>query len=393
MTLTRIKSTGIAPNAIVTSSIEEESITAEKLAANSITSEKIENDSITTEKIAANAITEIQLPVTVLANLLVAGDNITIEPNGRISATVVGSGAGEEIFITMLSVGGGGGGGGWSAPPVKGGGGGGAGGLFYSTNVPLRKNTDYFYSVGGGGAGGLASPTTSDDGPAGTPGSNTFLMSVASVTEYGVSNISAAVVFCGGGGGGAQAYGPVNINPSEGLSVIAASGGGGGVSPSAFVAYGGVGSNLVYPYGTVIGYPGAAGSNVTTPAALIGGGGGGAGGIGTAGGPGPSVTSPSGGPGISIDYGSGSIEYAKGGTGKTPVAAAGAEGTGSGGSAGQGAPGSAVAYAGGSGKIVIQLPNTLVLSSTYEYTPNTEIKENYNTYEFTGSGIFRIISA
>lgn len=48
--------------------------------------------------ISANAITEIQLSATTLANILVAGDNIIIEANARISSTGGGAGAAGESF-------------------------------------------------------------------------------------------------------------------------------------------------------------------------------------------------------------------------------------------------------------------------------------------------------
>lgn len=49
--------------------------------------------------IAANAITETQISVSALANVLIAGDNIVIEANARISSTGGGSGVGAgEIF-------------------------------------------------------------------------------------------------------------------------------------------------------------------------------------------------------------------------------------------------------------------------------------------------------
>jgi hypothetical protein len=50
--------------------------------------------------IAANAITETQISVSALANVLIAGDNIIIEANARISSTGGGGGVGGagEIF-------------------------------------------------------------------------------------------------------------------------------------------------------------------------------------------------------------------------------------------------------------------------------------------------------
>ena len=47
--------------------------------------------------IAANAITEVQLSKSNLANILIAGDNIIIEANARISSSG-GSGAAGESF-------------------------------------------------------------------------------------------------------------------------------------------------------------------------------------------------------------------------------------------------------------------------------------------------------
>lgn len=56
--------------------------------------------------IAANAITETQISVSALANVLIAGDNIVIEANARISSTGGGGsgvGAGEIFNPFFLS--------------------------------------------------------------------------------------------------------------------------------------------------------------------------------------------------------------------------------------------------------------------------------------------------
>jgi len=49
--------------------------------------------------IAANAITEVQISVPALANLLIAGDNIIIESNARISSTASGGETGLNPFL------------------------------------------------------------------------------------------------------------------------------------------------------------------------------------------------------------------------------------------------------------------------------------------------------
>jgi hypothetical protein len=49
--------------------------------------------------IAANAITEVQISVSALANVLIAGDNIIIESNARISSTGGGGEAGLNPFL------------------------------------------------------------------------------------------------------------------------------------------------------------------------------------------------------------------------------------------------------------------------------------------------------
>ena len=49
--------------------------------------------------IAANAITRTQLSAATLANILIAGDNIAIAANGRISSTATGGGGGGSGVI------------------------------------------------------------------------------------------------------------------------------------------------------------------------------------------------------------------------------------------------------------------------------------------------------
>lgn len=51
--------------------------------------------------IAANAITASQLTGNVLASILIAGNNIAIEANGRISSTATGGGGGGSGVILL----------------------------------------------------------------------------------------------------------------------------------------------------------------------------------------------------------------------------------------------------------------------------------------------------
>lgn len=49
--------------------------------------------------IAPNAISSSQLSGNTLANILIAGDNISIESNGRISSTATGGGGGSGVIL------------------------------------------------------------------------------------------------------------------------------------------------------------------------------------------------------------------------------------------------------------------------------------------------------
>lgn len=73
MALTKIKSTGIAANAITVATIADGSITGAKIAANAITTAKIADGSIVGNKIAANTITLNNLDPNVVTQIASAG--------------------------------------------------------------------------------------------------------------------------------------------------------------------------------------------------------------------------------------------------------------------------------------------------------------------------------
>lgn len=80
MALTKIKSTGIAANAVTVAIIADGSITSNKIAANAITVAKIADGSITGDKIAANTITLDKLEPNVVTQIASAGGDAGLNP-------------------------------------------------------------------------------------------------------------------------------------------------------------------------------------------------------------------------------------------------------------------------------------------------------------------------
>lgn len=93
MALTKIKSSGIAPNAI----------TPDILSGNTLANILIAGDNIS---IAANGRISSTTSLTsqTVANVLVAGNNITIESNGRISSTATGGGGSGVILFSNTTI-------------------------------------------------------------------------------------------------------------------------------------------------------------------------------------------------------------------------------------------------------------------------------------------------
>ena len=91
MALTKIKSTGIAANAVTVAIIAEGSITGNKIAANAITAAKIADGSVVGDKIAANTITLDKLEPNVVTQIASAGgggSGIILLTNTYISSNI-----------------------------------------------------------------------------------------------------------------------------------------------------------------------------------------------------------------------------------------------------------------------------------------------------------------
>lgn len=93
MSLTKIKSSGIDTNAVVTASVADESITGDKIAANTITLDKLEPNVVT--QIASFSSTVILMTNTLISSniLIPAGKNglsvgpITISDGANVTIT------------------------------------------------------------------------------------------------------------------------------------------------------------------------------------------------------------------------------------------------------------------------------------------------------------------
>lgn len=92
MALTKIKSSGIAPNAITPDILSGNTLANILIAGNNISIESNGRISSTTS-----------LTSQTVANVLVAGNNITIESNGRISSTATGGGGGGGSGVILFS--------------------------------------------------------------------------------------------------------------------------------------------------------------------------------------------------------------------------------------------------------------------------------------------------
>lgn len=215
----------------------------------------------------------------------------------------------EGVISVELLVVAGGGGGATSQTSSGGGGGGGAGGLRYLSSFAVTAGSDISVAVGAGGA-----PGTTGLNQNGSNGSNSSFDSVTAI---------------GGGGGGRT-----GVNGLAG-----GSGGGGGYN----------GYSVVKSGGSATSGQGNAGGNTSLLSWAGGAGGGGAGGVG-----GDNKINHAGGdrgPGLSYSITGSPVTYAIGGGGGANSPAASPANTGKGGDAAYAA---GVAYAGGSGVVIVR---------------------------------------
>jgi hypothetical protein len=310
----------------------------------------------------------------------ISNNNIyTITGTTTTGETVSFVKSGDVVTVDYLVVAGGGGGG-WANGGYTSGGGGagglrstvtatGGGGLLEPT-LTLNKNITYSIVVGGPGAAGTAITN-------GGIGSNSNFHTIVSI---------------GGGGGG------FGRDISSGNGTIGGSGGGGGSQNT-------TAGNTAGSPGTVNqGYSGGSGRNRNSDTANMNGGGGG--GAFVAGTSGDNNTLGLGGNGVSVNINGNLIPYAGGGGGGSAAdgnasGGTGGGGTGGGGTLGSALPGSAntgggggggqnsntgnTSAAGGSGIVIIRIPNTVTAQFSqyvgFTYTGIT----NYNIYTITAT--------
>ena len=246
-----------------------------------------------------------------------------------------------------------GGGGSGSAKAGSGSGAGGAGGYRTASSITLTPGQVYTVTVGDGGAGGTGT-SGNVDGSNGSP---------SSISGSGITTVTSA----GGGGGG---------DASGGNGLDGGSGGGGGGNSGATGATGGSGN-----VPSVSPSQGNDGGNVTSGSGY-GAGGGGAGGAAPNGGGNPS----SGGPGTANSITGSSVTYAAGGiAGSGSPGAVGAANTGNGGS------GSGQAYAGsagGSGIVILSVPDGNYSGTTTGSPTVTTGVSGKTIIQFTGDGSY-----
>ena len=246
-----------------------------------------------------------------------------------------------------------GGGGSGSAKTGSGSGAGGAGGYRTASSITLTQGQVYTVTVGDGGAGGTG--TSGDvDGSNGSP---------SSISGSGITTVTSA-----GGGGGGDADGGNGLNGG--------SGGGGGGNSGLTGATGGSGNTP-----STSPSQGNDGGDVTNGSGY-GAGGGGAGGAAPNGGGSPS----SGGAGAANSITGASVTYAAGGnTGNNNPGSAGTANTGNGGQ------GSGQAYAGangGSGVVILSVPDADYSSNTTGSPTVTTGVSGKTIIKFTGDGSY-----
>jgi len=254
--------------------------------------------------------------------------------------------------VDFLVVAGGGGSG--SSQTGYGSGGGGAGGYRTASSISFLPGTVFTIVVGDGGAGGAGTSAANK----GSPGGN------SSISGSGITTVTSA----GGGGGGTA-----NTSSDNG-GLDGGSGGGDGTQ----YGPGSAGSGNVPSTSPVQGYDGG----TTTSASGYGSGGGGSSGAAPNGGGNPS----SGGPGTANSITGASVTYAAGGAaGNGQPGAVGAANTGNGGG------GSGQAYAGsagGSGVVILSVPDADYSGTTTGSPTVTTGVSGKTIIKFTGDGSY-----
>ena len=298
----------------------------------------------------------------------ISNNNIyTITGTTTTGETVSFVKSGDVVTVDYLVVAGGGGGGSDIAGGGNSAGGGGAGGYRYFTGQSVNKNQNYTVTVGGGGGS-----TVNTNGTAGNI--STFNTSNASGGGGGGKN--GASGSNGGSGGGAGNSGSQfsGGNGNSGLySPVEGYGGGANVTASKYPAGGGGGSSEVGQVGTgtPINNSGRGGNGTAnsitgiTPNPYYAGGGGG---------------------GSNTDHGAGAGVGGTGGGGAGGATGnngfAGANNTGGGGG---GAASNKLGGSGGSGIVIIRIPNTVTAQfSQFVGFTSTGIT-NYNIYTITAT--------
>jgi len=246
-----------------------------------------------------------------------------------------------------------GGGGSGSSKSGSGSGAGGAGGYRTASSITLTEGQVYTVTVGDGGAGGTGT-SGNVDGSNGSP---------SSISGSGITTVTSA----GGGGGG---------DASGGNGLDGGSGGGGGGNAGVTGATGGSGN-----VPSTSPSQGNDGGDVTSGSGY-GAGGGGAGGAAPNGGGNPS----SGGPGVANSITGASVTYAGGGgTGNNQPGNAGTANTGNG---GQGSGQNYAGANGGSGVVILSVPDADYSGTTTGSPTVTTGVSGKTIIKFTGDGSY-----